>query len=391
MKNLSLIAAIGKNNELGANGQLLWHLKGDLQFFKEVTTGHTIIMGRKTFESLPKLLPNRKHIIITNNKNYKQEGAIIMHSKEEVLNYVKNTKEECFIIGGGSIYKDFIDECYKLYITEVDYKGEADTVFPKINKKLYKRKVLSTKKEEEYKYKHILYTKKRGKLIVIEGTDCSGKETQSKLLVEKLKKDNILIERLYNPWYETPTGKIIGACLLGKPEMCKELLKEEKGFFQEGGGNVDALTACCYYAADRRYNLPKIKELLENGINVIIDRYVISNMAHRGGMIEEETERLKMYKKIYTLEFNILELPKPDEVIFLYLPYKYACELKKQRGEKPDETEQNEKYLINGERAYLELSKIYNYDIIKCSKDNSIRTIEDINSELYKIVYKLLK
>ena len=145
----------------------------------------------------------------------------------------------------------------------------------------------------------------KGRLIIIEGTDCSGKETQTKLLVEKLVSNNIKVKRLSFPMYDTPTGKIIGACLLGKPDMCKELLKTNHSFFPEGGGNVDPLTALAFYAADRRYNLPIINDLLNQGYIVILDRYVASNMAHRGGQIATKKERLKMYKKIETLEYVI--------------------------------------------------------------------------------------
>ena len=231
----------------------------------------------------------------------------------------------------------------------------------------------------------------KGKLIVVEGTDCSGKETQTRLLVEKLTKENIKIERLSFPMYDTPTGKIIGACLLGKEEMCNELLKENHSFFPEGGGNIDSLAAIDLYAADRRYNLPKILKLLEEGYIVLIDRYVTSNMAHRGGLIEDEEERLKIYKKIELLEYEINELPKPDKTILLYLPYEYACELKKNRKEVPDETETNEEYLRRGEKAYLELAELYNYDVVNCVSDNQIRTIEDINEEVYHKVKKLIR
>lgn len=231
----------------------------------------------------------------------------------------------------------------------------------------------------------------KGKLIVVEGTDCSGKETQTRLLVEKLLKENIKIERLSFPMYDTPTGKIIGACLLGKPEMCNELLKENHSFFPEGGGNIDSLAAIDFYAADRRYNLPKILKLLEEGYIVLIDRYVTSNMAHRGGLIEDKEERLKIYKKIELLEYEINELPKPDKTILLYLPYEYACELKRKREEVPDETENNEEYLKRGEKAYLELAELYNYDVVNCAKDNKIRTIEDINEEVYHKVKKLIR
>ena len=230
-----------------------------------------------------------------------------------------------------------------------------------------------------------------GKIIVIEGTDCSGKETQTRLLVEKLEADGIKVKRISFPMYDSPTGKIIGACLLGKPDMCKELLKADHGMFPEGGGCVDSLTAIDLYAADRRYNLPKIKKLLDDGYVVIIDRYVASNMAHRGGLLEKRTDRLKIYKKIEMLEYEINELPRPDKTILLYLPYEYACVLKQNRAEVADETEKNEKYLKMGEKAYLELSALYDYDVIDCVRNKEIRTIEDINRELYDKIKAILK
>lgn len=231
----------------------------------------------------------------------------------------------------------------------------------------------------------------KGKLIVVEGTDCSGKETQTRLLVDRLEKENIKIKRISFPMYDTPTGKIIGACLLGKPQMCEELLQSNHSFFPEGGGNIDALAACNFYAADRRYNLPVITNLLNNGYIVLVDRYVTSNMAHRGGLIDSKEERLKIYKKIELLEYEINELPMPDKTILLYLPYEYACELKKKRKELPDEVENNKEYLKKGEEAYLELAEIYNYDVINCVENNKIRTIENINEEVYQKVKKLIK
>ena len=230
----------------------------------------------------------------------------------------------------------------------------------------------------------------RGKIIVIEGTDCSGKETQTKLLVEKLEGIGKKVKRVSFPMYDSPTGKLIGACLLGKPEMCQKLLKDNHSFFPEGGGNIDSLAAIDLYAADRRYNLPKINKLLDEGYIVIIDRYVASNMAHRGGLLENRKDRLAIYKKIEMLEYEINELPRPDKTILLYLPYEYACILKKNRKEVADETEKNEKYLKMGEKAYLELSAIYDYDVIDCVKNKQIRTIEDINTELFDKIKEIL-
>ena len=231
----------------------------------------------------------------------------------------------------------------------------------------------------------------KGKLIIIEGTDCSGKETQTNLLVEKLRDKGIKVGRFSFPNYESATGKMIGACLLGKPLMVEELLKTDSSFFPEGGGNIDPLAACDLYVADRRYNLPAVNKLLEENDFVIIDRYVTSNMAHRGGLITNKEERLKIYEKIDKLEYDINELPRPDKTVLLYLPFEYAKILKSNRKERPDEAERNEEYLKRGEEAYLELAKLYNYDTINCVRNNEIRTIEDINEELYNLVVSMVK
>ncbi len=230
----------------------------------------------------------------------------------------------------------------------------------------------------------------KGKLIVIEGTDCSGKETQTTLLVEKLNREGIKAVRLSFPMYDTPTGEIIGACYLGKPHMCKKLLKGENGLFSEGASNVDPYVSINYYAADRRYNKPKIDKLLNEGVNVILDRYVGSNMAHQGGMLKTKSLRKKMFRKIETLEYKINELNKPDMTIFLYVPLNLVNELKKNREEVPDQVESSIDYLKNSERTYLELVELYHYDKIDCSKNGSMRTIEDINEEIIKKVKKLL-
>lgn len=224
----------------------------------------------------------------------------------------------------------------------------------------------------------------RGKLIVIEGTDCSGKETQTKKLVERLRSEGKKVGTISYPMYETPTGKIVGACLLGKPSMCDEFLKTEGGFFPEGGGSVDSMTALMYYAADRRYNLPKLDELLENNDIVIADRYTTSNMAHRGGQILDEAKRLKMYKDIEAIEYEILELPRPDKVIFLHLSYECSLEFKKSRAEVLDEAERNVEYLKNGEKAYLELANLYNYETIECVNERGIKSIEQVHEEVYE-------
>lgn len=215
----------------------------------------------------------------------------------------------------------------------------------------------------------------KGKLIIIEGTDCSGKETQAKKAIEELQKKGISVFKFAFPNYDSPTGKIVGGPYLGKASICE-------GWFKEGATNVDGLVASAYFAADRRYNINIIKEHLDKGEVVIVDRYVESNMAHQGGKIKEKAERLKMYEKLDKLEFDIMELPRPDAVIFLYMPYEYASILKQSRKEAPDQHESSKEHLKQAENAYLELTEIYNYIKIDCVKDDVIRTIDDINKEV---------
>ena len=130
---LTLIAATSTNNALGKDNQLVWHLPDDFKRFKTLTSGHYIIMGRKTFESFPKPLPNRTHVIITLNKNYKApEGCIVVSSLEKAIEICPKN-EEVFIIGGGEIYKQSIDIADKVELTRVHTTVDADTFFPEIN------------------------------------------------------------------------------------------------------------------------------------------------------------------------------------------------------------------------------------------------------------------
>lgn len=154
----------------------------------------------------------------------------------------------------------------------------------------------------------------KGKLIVIEGTDCSGKQTQTELLQKRLNDLNLNCIRIDFPRYDTPTGKIVGGPYLGKPEVCPS-------YFTEGAVNVDPKVASLYYAADRKYNIGKVIEYLDKGYFVILDRYTTSNLAHQGSKILDKDERFNMYQWIDKLEFWLLELPKPDVAIFLHMPY----------------------------------------------------------------------
>ena len=220
-----------------------------------------------------------------------------------------------------------------------------------------------------------------GKIIVIEGTDCSGKETQSKLLKSYLEQNGIKVATFSYPQYNTPTGKIIGGPLLGKPSICPSWFNNYV--------EVDSKVASLYFAADRRASLPVLKELINNNEIVIIDRYIYSNMGHQGSKIEDKEERLKMYKFLETLEFDLLELPRPDLVIFLYLPYSYGEELKKNRVETVDEAEKSQTHQIKSERTYLELTELYGFEKIDCFSNGTVKTREEINKEVISHVKKL--
>ena len=218
----------------------------------------------------------------------------------------------------------------------------------------------------------------RGKIIVIEGTDCSGKETQTKRLMDRLREDGNKVISYSFPNYNSPTGKIVGGPYLGKSEI-------GDSYFGEEALRLDPKIASLYYAADRKYNLVEVNKYLDDGYYVILDRYVSSNQAHQGGKLDNKEDRLYIYKWIDKLEYELLELPKPDITIFLHVPYEFAKELKKNR-KNLDIHEKSEKHLINAENSYLELAHIYNWNHIECIENNKLRTIEDISDEIYSIV-----
>lgn len=131
-----MIAAVAENNALGKNNDLLWHLPLDFKRFKEITSGHHIIMGRKTFESFPRPLPNRTHVIITRQKDFKHDGCIVVQDIEKAI-AVCPKEDDLYIIGGGEIYKQFIHLADQLDITRVHNSFEADVYFPEIDPEIW--------------------------------------------------------------------------------------------------------------------------------------------------------------------------------------------------------------------------------------------------------------
>ncbi len=206
-----------------------------------------------------------------------------------------------------------------------------------------------------------------GKIIVIEGIEGSGKETQSKLLVEALNKMGIKSIEFSFPMYDTPTGKIF-----------KEYFLNNNNYFQEGYENLDPELVCLYTAADRKYNINKINKYLLDDYIVVINRYTSSNMANQGSKYEDSEDRFYMYQWIDKLEYWLLKLPKPDYTILLNMPYKYN----KQISFDFLKEEKDSKVL----RAYKELLELYNWDVIDCVFDNKEKTIEEIHKEIIELL-----
>ena len=151
---ISIIVAFDNNRVIGKDNQLIWHLPNDLKHFKAVTSGHPVIMGRKTYESIGRLLPNRKNIIVTRNTEYQVEGAHVFNSLETAIDSCVG-EEEVFIIGGSEIYGQALTLAHKLYITEVLHDFEGDAFFPEIN--FDEWKVISEKNgilDEKNKWEH---------------------------------------------------------------------------------------------------------------------------------------------------------------------------------------------------------------------------------------------
>lgn len=130
---------MGEKSEIGFENQLLWHLPKDLKHFKEITSGHPVIMGRKTYESIGRPLPNRTNIVVSRKTDWFEEGILIVGSIKEAIKFAKKIDEEIFIIGGGKIYEQTMDIVDKLEITLVKADLEADTFFPKIDSKIWKK------------------------------------------------------------------------------------------------------------------------------------------------------------------------------------------------------------------------------------------------------------
>lgn len=162
---LSIIVAKAKNNVIGKDNKLLWHIPDDLRRFRKLTENHTIIMGRKTFESLEKVLPNRKHIVFSQNPDFKvnDENVEVVHSMLQIQEYIESN-EEAFVIGGAIIYNLLMPYVTKLYVTEVDKDFDGDAFFPRVNEEKWReisREKGPKDEENNFDYEYIIYEKNK--------------------------------------------------------------------------------------------------------------------------------------------------------------------------------------------------------------------------------------
>lgn len=161
---ITLVVAMGLNREIGIDNQLPWHLPKDLKHFKEITSGHPIIMGRKTYESIGKPLPNRTNIVISRKKDWFEEGILIVGSIKEAIKFGQKIDEDIFIIGGGNIFEQTMDIADKLEVTEIKTNIEADTFFPKIDPKIWtKTDEICHEKDEKNNFDFCFQTFQRAK------------------------------------------------------------------------------------------------------------------------------------------------------------------------------------------------------------------------------------
>lgn len=222
-----------------------------------------------------------------------------------------------------------------------------------------------------------------GKLIVIDGTDGSGKQTQMEILEKKLKNENIDYRKISFPNYDSPSSSLVKMYLSGE--------------FGKDAKDVSAYIASTFYAADRYATYKKeLEEYYENGGVILADRYTTANMVHQAGKIKDKGERKKFLEWLWNLEFNIYKVPVPTKVFFLNMPPEYSLKLIENRKNKFDSEankdihENSKNHLVDSYNAACELAKEYNWSEINCIEDCKIRTREEIGKEIFKIVKELL-
>lgn len=222
-----------------------------------------------------------------------------------------------------------------------------------------------------------------GKLVVIDGTDGSGKQTQLEILEKNLQRENIDYRKVSFPNYDSPSSSLVKMYLSG------EFGKDAKA--------ISPYIASTFYAADRYATYKKdLEEYYENGGLILADRYTTANMVHQAGKIKDKEERKKFLDWLWDLEFNLYKIPVPTKVFFLNMPVEYSLKLTQNRqnkfnkNAKKDIHESDANHLKDSYNAACELAKIYNWSEIKCVEDGIIRTREDIGKEIFNIVKEIL-
>lgn len=159
---IALIVAMAENRVIGKNNDLIWHLPADLKHFKNLTTGHPIIMGRKTFESIGKPLPNRTSVVVTHQQDYQPEGCVVVHSLEEAIERAQELGQEVYIIGGAQIYRQSLPLADTIFLTEVHHSFEGDTFFPEFGAEWQEvsREVHQPDEKNKYPYSFVKLKRK---------------------------------------------------------------------------------------------------------------------------------------------------------------------------------------------------------------------------------------
>jgi dTMP kinase len=217
----------------------------------------------------------------------------------------------------------------------------------------------------------------KGKLIVIEGSDGSGKATQTKELYNKMLEKNYKIKKVEYPNYKSESSALIKMYLNGE--------------FGSNPEDVNSYVSSTFYAVDRFASYKKDWEkFYNNGGIILADRYTTSNMIHQGAKIDDKCEKEKFLHWLWNFEFNKFKLPKPDCVIFLDMPPEYSVKLINDRNENKDIHEKDINYLVKSYKNALYIMDKYNWVRIKCIKDGKLRTIKDIHNEIYNIIENLI-
>lgn len=223
-----------------------------------------------------------------------------------------------------------------------------------------------------------------GKLFVIDGTDGSGKQTQLETLKKRMNEENIDYKTVSFPNYDSPSSALVKMYLGGE--------------FGNDAKKISPYVASTFFAADRYATFKKeYEEYYNNGGIILADRYTTANMVHQAGKIQDKVERKKFLDWLWDFEFNMYKLPIPTEVFFLNMPPEYSSRLMKNRANKithentKDIHEKDQEYLKQAYNAACELASEYNWYEIECVKDKKIRTIQDINDEIFTQVKKHIK